>query len=334
MGASSQVSRRDIFRLAGVAGLAAAVRPTLGAEASTTQAAGSGQGAGFYRRAIGKYEVTVVSDGVLTFKPPRNVIGANASEEAVNAALTQAFLPTDHLNAQVNTLLIRADDRVILVDTGCGATYGPAAGKLLGNLANAGVKPEQITDVVLTHLHGDHAEGLFSTEGKPVFPNARVMVHQAEVEFWKAESPDFSKSGVAEAYRPVMAKRAKQVLTFAGERLKVISGQRTEIAPGVTAIHVPGHTPGHLLLTVESDGQTFLYITDLSHSQALTFPHPEWYVAFDTNRDQAVKARQDWYAKLADERTLISGSHLPFPAFGHVQQSGENFRYVPVDWEW
>lgn len=330
---TSTVSRRDIFRIAGIAGVAAAIRPTFGA-ASATQPSAAGQGAGYYRTQLGKAELTLLSDGLLKFNPPQAIIGANAAEGAVADVLSQAYLPTDHLNCQVNTLLIRTGNQLILIDTGCGATYGPNAGKLLGSLPSAGVKPEEITDLILTHLHGDHAEGLFSPSGQSNFPNARVTLHQAERDFWNAARPDFSQSGVPDSYRSVMATRAKQILTFLGKNVSMIDGDTARIAPGVTAIHAPGHTPGHLIVAVESESQKFIYMTDLSHNHAILFAHPEWYVAFDTVRDQGVQQRKDWYARFAAERTLISGAHLPFPAFGHVQKTGENYRWIPIDWEW
>lgn len=333
------LSRRKMLAAAGA--LVAAPALARGGQADTQQpaipAAGPAgqQGAGFYRRKVGDVEVSVVSDGAFPMTPPYPTFGANAGEAAVNAALERAFIRPEQTLGHVNTLLIRSGGEVILVDAGCGTLFGPGTGKLIPHLAAAGVRPADVTAVVLTHLHPDHIGGLLGPAGADLFPSARYYVHEAEKAFWGGENPDFSKSGVPEAARGQMVQGAAGLLRALESRLKLLDGTNKRIADGVDAVPAPGHTPGHIGVHVTGGrGEQLLFIADAVHHHAIVLPNPDWYVAFDTDRDAAVAARKALLDTAASEKLLISGSHLPFPGFGHVRKDGPGYDWVPVDWEW
>lgn len=340
-----QLSRRQALLTAGGAliGAPALARVARGDERASSQIGAGGtaladsimQGAGVYRRSVGDILVCLISDGTFPMTPPFPTFGANAGEEQVRAALEHAFIRPEATLGHVNTLLIRSGDDVVLVDTGCGALFGPSTGKLVAHLANAGVQPRDVTVVVLTHLHPDHIGGLLGPTGVELFPSAQYLVHEAERAFWAGGNPDFSKSGVPEAMRASMAQGAAGLLKAMEPRLKLIGDQNLRIAEGVQAVAAPGHTPGHIGLHVTGGrADQLLYIADAVHHHAIVMPNPDWYVAFDTDRDAAVAARRALLDMAASEKLLVSGAHLPFPGFGHVRKNGSGYDWVPVVWEW
>ena len=163
-----QLSRRGMLTMAGAAlaapMLARADDPVAAADFDLI-ADRQLQGAGFYRRKIGTFDVAVVSDGTFPFAPPFPTFGQNAGEEKVKAALEREFIKYENTLGHVNTLLVKTGKDVVLVDTGCGTLFGPTTGKLLSRLANAGVDAEAVTAVVITHAHGDHVGGLLGPAG-------------------------------------------------------------------------------------------------------------------------------------------------------------------------
>lgn len=334
------LSRRHAFKIAGLAGAAVALRdPAAFAERpasmpTTAPAAALPQGAGFYRTHVGQFEVTIVSDGAFPMAPVFPTFGANASREAVEAVLKDAFLDPAALMGQVNAVLVRrGNGPYTLIDTGCGKLFGPLTGFVKHNLQAAGVRPGDIQSVLLTHLHPDHAGGVVGDDGKPVFGDARHHCHEAERDFWAGPNPDLRKSGVGEMAKTLIA-AGRGTLAAIGPGLESFAGESHDVAPGITAVLTGGHTPGHCAVRIESDGQSLLYVGDLIIQSVLVMAHPEWFVAFDTDREKTVDVRRKLFAKLAEERTLICGSHLPFPSLGHVKKAGDGYAFVPAPWRW
>jgi glyoxylase-like metal-dependent hydrolase (beta-lactamase superfamily II) len=339
-------SRRDALGLLGLAGaglvtplgLAASAPSASAAEAAPAApaaAAGAAQGAGFYRFKVGDIEAAVVSDGALPPMPLFPIFGGNAGKEAVEAALKREFLPVDKARAVCNTLLLKTGKDLLLADTGCGKLFGPDAGRQLAHLAAAGVKPEDVTAVLLTHAHGDHFGGLLTDDGKPVFPNATVLVSAAEKDFWFGAA-DLSKAQVPDEFKKEMVAGARKALDGVKGKLQVVK-PGDKIAAGVTVVDAPGHTPGHLAVAVNGgDGPDagLLHIADAAHHFALTLAHPEWKCAFDVDPDLSCKTRREMLSKAAENRTLLMGYHLPFPGLGHVRKTSDGFEWVPVVWQW
>jgi glyoxylase-like metal-dependent hydrolase (beta-lactamase superfamily II) len=288
-------------------------------------------GNGFYRHAVGALDVILVSDGTFPLSPPFPLFGANAGQEKVEAAFAEKFIKPADVLGHVNALLVGKGGRYTLVDSGCGELFGPTTGKLFERLANAGVRPEQIDAIVLTHFHPDHVGGLAGVKGKGALPNAKVVIAEAELKFLSA--PDFSKGAVPAEIQAAVKQLASTLLTDLKPRLAPVSGEK-EIAPGVTAVPAPGHTPGHMALQIADGNDALFYVTDAVHHHAIGFPHPDWYVGFDTDSDLAVKTRKALLDRAASTKVLIAGAHLPFPGFGHVARRGDAFEFVPVVWRW
>lgn len=282
-----------------------------------------------YRYKVGDITVTAIADGLRTIPMPEGFV-RNAPREQVNAALETAFLKPDEVSIPFNVLLLEIGGKRILVDTGNGPTKGaPNApvGLLAGTLAQLGIAPASIDEVVISHFHADHINGLLNAEGQSAFPNARVRVPQAEWAFWMDESemgraPERLKGVFANAQR-VFKPLLPQVETYGWEK---------ELASGLLAVGTPGHTPGHTSFELSSGDERLFIQSDVTNIPALFVANPGWHVMFDMDAAAAEQVRRKVYNRLADERMAVAGYHFPFPGAAHVARAGEGFRYVPVLW--
>lgn len=243
--------------------------------------------------------------------------------------LEDAFLPADAVPTSVNGYLVNLGDRLALIDTGAAGGMGEGLGRLSANLAAAGVDPADVDDVLMTHLHPDHANGLLTVDGQAAFPNATLHVAKAEAGFWRDDG--MMSRAPAEA-RPffVAARDAIAPYDRAG-RLNILAGPG-QVLPGVDAIAAPGHTPGHTLFMLSSGSDQLLVWGDIVHIAAIQFPRPDSTVAFDTDQARAAQSRVKVMDQVAADRTLVAGMHLGFPGIGHVAQASEGYAFVPVMW--
>jgi glyoxylase-like metal-dependent hydrolase (beta-lactamase superfamily II) len=283
------------------------------------------QAPGFYRLMLGSFEITALNDGTADF--PMDKLLLNAKPGGVEAAFKNAFLRLP-AETSVNGFLINTSTKLILVDTGAGALYGPTLGHMLDNLRAAGYRPEEVDTIIITHLHGDHVGGL-SKDGKMVFPNATLYVDQKDVSYWLNES---NEAGAPESQQGNF-KIARQAmgLYLAANRMKPFTGD-TVIFPGIKAVEAPGHSPGHAMVQVESDGQKLLLWGDLIHAAAVQFADPGVAIQWDSDPKQAVATRGQVLADAARNGYWIAGAHLSFPAFGHVRAEGKGYVYVPINY--
>jgi glyoxylase-like metal-dependent hydrolase (beta-lactamase superfamily II) len=283
------------------------------------------QAPGFYRLMLGSFEITALNDGTIDF--PMDQLLLNAKPGEVEAAFKNAYLMLP-AETSVNAFLINTATKLILVDTGAGNLYGPTLGHLLDNLRAAGYRPEEVDTILLTHLHGDHVGGL-SLNGKMAFPNATLYVNQKEVSYWLNESKE---AGAPESQQGNF-KIARQAmgLYLAANRMKPFTGD-TQLFPGIKAVDAPGHSPGHTMYLIESDGQKLLLWGDLMHAAAVQFADPGVAIQWDSDPKQAVATRQQVLADAAKNGYWIAGAHLPFPAFGHVRADGKGYVFIPINY--
>ncbi|MEO1237483.1 MAG: MBL fold metallo-hydrolase, partial [Planctomycetota bacterium] len=295
------------------------------------------QGAGFYRLSLGDVEITVLNDGWFPIEPAHPTIGANVSADEVHGALRHAFVPADRVIGHINTLLVNTGERLILLDVGCGDTFGPTNGRLRDHLARAGAEPGDIDLVVLTHLHLDHVGGLATADGIDWLPNATFVMHEAERGFWSADTPDFSKSGVPESRIPTVVDVAQTALrNIPSDRLELVRDKRTQLDDALAVYHAPGHTPGHLVAGLYGEAGQFGFLSDLVVVPDLQFRYPGWHYGFDTDPVESADTRQRILKYYADHRRPVAGSHLTFPGVGHVraEPDTDGFAYVPAVWRW
>lgn len=266
---------------------------------------------------IGAAPALVVSDGPLTLAAPAEEFD-NAPADAVLALAARHGLPPDRLPLAQNALVVVLDGRPILFDTGTGPErpFGPDTGCLIESLALAGLRPEDIAAVVLTHIHSDHAWGLVGADGGPAFPNATVHVAAEELAF-VASAP--STGPFIGVHRAAIAACSGRLRPFD------IGG---EILPGLTALPTPGHTIGHTSYRVGEGRDAVVVFGDLLHHPMLA-ERPDLTYRYDHDRDRTVVSRRALLARCAEAGTRVIGYHFPWPGLGSIVTADESYAFVP-----
>jgi glyoxylase-like metal-dependent hydrolase (beta-lactamase superfamily II) len=328
----SDLSRRHLLAGAAAAGAAAALTP-FGAPAARAAVPPAGaQAPGFYRYKVGSYECTSINDGARSFPMPDTWVTNVAKEEAL-AAAEAAYMPKGMVTVPFNPQLINTGSKLILIDCGNGiAALEPtkgAAGRTLQNLAAAGVDPKSIDVVLMSHLHPDHTNGIRALDGSMAFPNAEIMVPAKDWEFWTSDE----NAAKAES-NPMMKNYFVNVKkVYAGIESKVTKYDwGKEVAPGITSIAAPGHTPGHTAFAVASGDSKVLIQSDVTNIPEFFLRNPDWHVVFDVDADVAQATRHKFYDMASAEKAMVVGFHFTFPSIGHVEKDGTKYRLVPIAW--
>jgi glyoxylase-like metal-dependent hydrolase (beta-lactamase superfamily II) len=313
-----------IERLCGVVA-ALAVTLLFSASAAAGAPQQKTQAPGYYRYMLGEYEVTALSDGTFSMDAGKLLTGITPKE--LDAGLARSFLKNP-VETSVNGFLVNTGSKLVLVDTGAGTQFGPTLGKLLSNLKASGYRPEQVDEIYITHMHGDHAGGL-SVDGKVVFPNAIVRAAQQEADFWLSKAHmDAAPADRKDGYQSAMDMLNPYV---SAGKFKPFNGD-TELVPGIRAVASHGHTAGHTLYVVESKGQKLVLWGDLMHVAAVQFPNPAVTIRFDTDSLRAAAQRKKVFADAAEQGSWVAGAHLPFPGIGHLRPADAGYDFVPVNY--
>ncbi len=285
--------------------------------------AGSKPLPGVLRWNLGDLTVTALNDG--WFQASLDLVTGIGKDEA--ARLQRAGFRTEQPKITLNAFLITGPGRKpVLVDTGYGALAPvETMGRLGAALATTGVTPEDVETVLITHLHPDHCGGL-AKDGQAVYPNAEIVVHADEAAFWL---PDEALSKAPQDAKSYFEGARNAVAPYAG---RVREQRGGEVLPGIEAVHLPGHTPGHCGFRVTSGSESLLIWTDVVHLPAIQFKNPDAGVGFDVDGDQARQTRKRIMDQAASERSFIAGCHLEFPALGYVDRDGAGYSFVPALW--
>lgn len=269
-------------------------------------------------RRIGKLSVTTVTDG--TLKTTLDVVvGLDQAEKvrlAGQSGSEPIFLP-------VNCFLVDLDVKRALVDVGAGATMGPTLGKLPENLRAIGIAPESIEVILLTHVHPDHSNGLIDAAGEAIFPNAELVLHEREAEFWidrdaAPDDPERVRKGRN------MAKRATG--PYRNRMRRVGDGK---VFPSVSAVLQAGHTPGHTGWLLESEEDRLLIWGDIVHLASVQVPRPDAALVFDVDQAMGRQSRLRVFDWVAREHLRVAGAHLDYPGFGHLLRRADGYAYQP-----
>ena len=289
-----------------------------------------------YQFAVGKFEAWSISDGYGTFK---NCVTKKMFPKADTAAMTKALVDQgerpDDVTLYINILLLRKDKEVILVDAGFGPVERDTWGWLTQAMASpeVNIKPEEVTHALLSHSHIDHIGG-FTSKGRILFPNAALHVLQTEVEFWRGKEPDFSKSHRTDDIKG-MIKSVRNSFDILQPSL-VLHQDGDQILDGaITILAAPGHTDGHAIYRIKSEGQSLLHLSDLAHNHILMLEDPNWFIDFDHNPEAAVASRKKVFAEIAATKERAFGFHLPWPGLGIVAPNGrKGYQWIPSTWRW
>jgi glyoxylase-like metal-dependent hydrolase (beta-lactamase superfamily II) len=300
------------------------------------------QGPGFYRMMLGDFEVTALLDGTHRF-PAYQVLsrlrpgvdGATGSRELLSTANPgemDAALAVVDLRAppegSINAFLINTGTKLILIDAGAGALYGACCGHLLQNLRAAGYQPEQIDQVLLTHLHEDHVGGVM-VDGEIAFPKAIIRVSKRDADYWLNDANEKA----APALLMPMFEGAKHVLKpYIGSGQFQPFDYGAELSPGIEPIPTPGHSPGHSSYMVESHGQKLLIWGDIVHVAPVQFPDPGVTTTYDSDGASAVQQRDMLFADAAQKGYWIGAAHITFPGLGHVGVRDGHFIWIPAEY--
>lgn len=278
---------------------------------------------GYFRMMLGAYEVTALNDGTVDLPVDKLLM---EPEEQTKAALADSFLKAP-LETSVNAFLINTGGKLVLIDTGAGTLFGPTLGKLLANLKASGYEAAQVDDIFITHMHGDHVGGLAAASAA-AFPNATIHADKRDADYWLSQA-NLDKAtadkkggfqGAISSFAPYVAN--KKFVPFKGS---------AELVPGVKSYSGYGHTPGHTVYVVESQGQKLLLIGDLIHVTAVQLEHPEVTIAFDSDAKEAAAARDKIFTEAAKEGALVGASHIQFPGLGHLKKTGNSYNWLPVN---
>lgn len=279
---------------------------------------------GYYRMFLGNFEVTALYDGAIKLDTK---LLKNTNDKEVQKLLGRLFIKGPAVQTAVNAYLINTGSKLVLIDAGAAKLFGPNLGNVVDNLKAAGYTPEQVDTVLVTHLHGDHVNGLINAEGKAVFPNAEIWSAKADNDFWLSEEIAAKAPKDAQGFFK-MARDAAAPYIQAGKWKTFTANQ--EIVSGISSFAANGHTPGHSAYLIGSEEKLLIW-GDIVHNHAVQFARPQVAIEFDVDRKTAVSTRQKIFAKAAAEKILVGGMHLPFPGIGHVRVEGKGYAWVPVE---
>ncbi len=321
----SPVSRRTALKSAFVAGAALAMPQLMVRPAFAKAPMQDGSVAEFFRFKLGGFEVTTLRDGIRPGDGPHPTFGANQDAAAVHALLRENSLPETKFANGFTPTLVNTGNELVLFDTGLGAGAREGGlGRMAAALRTAGYQPEQVDIVVITHFHPDHFGGLLE-DGKPAFPNARYVMGETEFNFWTAPE---RKAGPTEK----LAQTIETVIKPLAEKATFIK-EGGAVVSGITGMDAAGHTPGHMIYSLESEGKRLILTADTANHFVVSLQRPDWEVAFDADKAGAAATRRKVFDMIATDKLTFIGYHMPWPSVGFVEKMGEGYRYIPNSYQ-
>ncbi|MFM2389688.1 MAG: hypothetical protein RLZZ437_1243 [Pseudomonadota bacterium] len=263
----------------------------------------------FNRFALGGFEVTTLLAGTRTVEKPQEIFGMNVDADTFATTSAANFLPVDKAQFFFTPTLVNTGSELVLFDTGL------APDSIIAPLAAAGITPDQIDTVVITHMHGDHIGGLMGAGGA-TFANARYVTGAVENNHWAGAANE----GYEASVRPLADK-----MTFVDDG--------GSVAGGITAMAAFGHSPGHMVYRIESNGAQLVITADAANHYVWSLAYPDWEVKFDADKAAAAATRRALFGMLAADKVPFIGYHMPFPGMGYVETRDDGFRYVPASYQ-
>jgi len=277
-----------------------------------------------HRFVLGNFEVTTVLDGSLKMGvSPPFLLGRDAADIAAISA--SAHLPAAQIENGFVPTLVNTGTELVLFDTGFGALgRDKGAGNLRAHLALAGYAPEDVDIVAFTHMHPDHIGGLVE-DGKPAFPNARLMIGRREFDAWR------SGASIPPQRKENRDLFLKLIAPFADQFTYLEDGD--PVTSGVTAMVAFGHSLGHMMYHLESADKRALVWGDVANHYVYSVAHPDSQVGFDDDKDMAIATRKRVLDMVHTDGMLVAGHHMPFPSIGYIEKTKDTYRWVPATYQ-
>lgn len=264
---------------------------------------------------IGDFHIIALSDGNMSAS-----LDLLSGIEKADADIIQCNSGIDKPgDIHINCYLIRGRGRIILVDAGTGP-LNSMAGQLKVNLATAGVSPDDVDTVLITHGHPDHIGGLLDSEKQPVFKRAEIFLHPLEEQHWLGDE----KLSVTNERGQRNFWLVRQTLAAYGQKVRLFNGD--EIAEGIQPVLLPGHTPGHTGFRISSGNQCLLIWGDIVHYPHIQSAQPTVSILFDNDPAKAEETRKYIMEKAASEMLLIAGMHFSQAGFARIVKEGSGYR--------
>ncbi|UEM23564.1 MBL fold metallo-hydrolase [Skermanella mucosa] len=326
--AEPAMNRRALLGTAAAMTAAAAAGPLVAgsAQAQGAPPQANAQLPGAFRYKVGSFEVTSLFDGYGT-RPMNDQFVVNAPLDQVQEALRDAFRPTDSLRITYTPAVVHTGSQIVLLDAGSGGKLGPTTGMMSRNMAAAGIEPASITTLVISHFHGDHISGIKGTDNSLAFPNAEILVPEAEWAYWM----DDGEMSRAPAGRKPAFELVRSTFGDLGDRVRRYKSDE-EIIPGFTAVEAHGHTPGHTALQISSGNETVMALADTTNVPFLFVRNPDWSAVFDMDADMARATRRRLLDRIAADRVLAFGYHWGLPNAGHIRREGSGYEFAPLNY--
>ena len=270
---------------------------------------------------IGDFQAMALRDGTISLPNDNKVFGVGHTPAEVAELLQAAKLPADHLELSLQPLLVKTADRVMLFDTGAGGNMGASAGKLAASMTAAGIAAATVTDVFISHSHGDHVGGLLNASGALAFPNATIHISAPEWAYLKGMTAEQAQGAGVGQHAKLIAAITPKVSAFE---------PGADIIPGaVKAVDIKGHTPGHSGYMIRSQNKSLFYVGDTVHHFVVSTHKPEWPCGFDGDAATSEASRKAVLGAAAAKGQLIYAFHFPFPGLGKVKSKDAGFEWVP-----
>jgi glyoxylase-like metal-dependent hydrolase (beta-lactamase superfamily II) len=288
----------------------------------------------FYRFKLGDFSCTCVSDGEMNYPVPP--FARDVPVSWVETVLRAHDLPTTHIYSPYTCLFVDTGEHKVLVDTGVGERIAASikdlfpnvdnsktvCGTLAQNLKAAGIERAEVDTVIITHAHLDHIGGALDIDGSLMFPKAHYYIWQEEWAFWSSDERTAKMP-------PRFVETARSNIEPLLDRLTLVE-RESEIVPGIFVVATPGHTPGHIALSITSEDEQLLHLSDVV-IHPIQLEHPDWLVAFDVLPEQTLASRRLICDRAASSGALVFAHHFPpFPNLGRIVEQGEVWHWKPV----
>lgn len=284
---------------------------------------------GYFLQPVGNLKVTALFDGELGL-PRSDLLGISSAK--ANQLFEENFVPVDEHNQVVtdfSAYLVQTPTQNILVDAGTAKCFGPSLGHVPENLKKAGLQPEQIDTILITHAHPDHLCGI-TLDGKMVYPNAKVYLAKADVDYWTSAQ---NEAKASDFFKPLF-KMTRDALKPYQQTGQLIAFSKTSFdVPNVELISTQGHTEGHSSYLIDGkNGQKFLGLGDVVHYAAVQFPYPEASYKPDTDAKRAIAVRKNIFEQAYQNHWWIGAAHVAFPGIGHIGKNAQGYQWIPAQY--